>query len=349
MKKLNKIHWMIIGSMIFLCIPIFSSPDFRYADNLFGIPMFLRMFTSYLGVLIFFFINYFYLIPKFYFRKKYLLFAGSIIFIFLIVHNVPTLIFENEKEIHERPIPKDGNIKPHFRGQPDARHAPFLPENIFFQFFLIVFISLLLRVNARLKEAENERLRTEVAYLKAQINPHFLFNTLNSLYALTIVKSNDAPDAVVKLSDLMRYIINESSKDFVELCKELEYVKNFVGLQKLRLTENTDLKFEIKNDDNNSLVIAPLLMISFIENAFKYGVDPDNESLIAISIIVEKKVLNLKVTNTMVMNTYESEKNGIGIHNSKKRLELIYPQSHNLRITEDQKYFEVKLTIELHA
>lgn len=347
MKKISKIHWFVLGSIIFLCIPIFSSPDFMSATNIFTIPMFLRMFTSYIGVLAFFYINYFYLIPQFYFRKKYFSFAASIIFIFLIVHYVPTLIFEKHHEMHR-------GLPPIYRpidlgSRPSRNHPPIMPENIFFQFLLIVFISLLLRVNARLISSENEQLKTEVAYLKAQINPHFLFNTLNSLYALTITKSNDAPDAVIKLSALMRYTINESSRDFIELEQELDYIKNFVGLQKLRLADHTRLEFNIKNNSQESLLIAPLLMISFIENAFKYGVDPDKESAIVINITVEKTILNLKVKNTIVQQAYNTEKNGIGIYNSKKRLELIYPESYKLIITENGKYFEIDLNIELYA
>lgn len=275
------------------------------------------------------------------------MFVASIIFIFLIVDNVPTMVFEKNGHIFEQGKPNKKNMPPDFKGDP--RHAPFLPENIFFQFFLIVSISLLLRVNNRLKESENDRLRSEIAYLKAQINPHFLFNVLNNLYALTIVKSNEAPDAVVKLSNLMRYIINESSKDFVTLDKELEYIKNFIGLQKLRLTDKTRLDFEIKNNQKGSLVIAPLLMISFIENAFKYGVNPDKESVIIICITIEGKTVNLIVKNTIAADVCESEKNGVGIYNSSKRLEMIYPQKHKLTINESQDYFEINLIIELNA
>lgn len=347
MTKNLKILWFIIGSVVFLCIPIFSSPDFGEYHSLFSIPMFLRMFTSYIGVLLFFFINYFILIPRFYFKKKYFLFAFSILAIFLIVDNVPKMIFEPGKPSNKLKIE---DMKPfEIQKNNGPRTTPYLPENIFFQFFLIVFVSLLLRVNMRLKETENAKLQSEIAYLKAQINPHFLFNTLNSLYALTLEKSDEAPGAVVKLSKLMRYIISESSKDFVSLDHELEYVRNFVGLQKLRLTSKTLMNFEIINQDKNKLQIAPLLLISFVENAFKYGVNPDMESFIGILINIEQGLLEMIIINSKVADADEQEKNGVGISNSRKRLEMLYPHKHQLNISETSTEYKVKLKINLNA
>ncbi|WP_170234670.1 histidine kinase [Chryseobacterium hagamense] len=182
------------------------------------------MFSSYVGILFFFYLNYFYFIPQLYFRKRYILFVIALIMMFLILDNLPTMIFAHWNGFFQEVKPVGGPLfHPSDIGPPrEANKKPIrLPENIFFQFFLIVFISLLLRVSMRLKETETEKLKSEVAYLKAQINPHFLFNVLNSIYALTISKSAEAPDAVLRISSLMRYLTNDSSKDFVPVNDEL--------------------------------------------------------------------------------------------------------------------------------
>lgn len=126
------------------------------------------------------------------------------------------------------------------------------------------FLSLLLRINKQLKESEEEKLKAEVSYLKAQINPHFLFNTLNSLYALTIEKSDYAPDAVIKLSNMMRYVVTESTNDFVSLEREISYISDFIDMQRLRISDENKLEYIIKGDTKGRK-IAPLVIIPFIE------------------------------------------------------------------------------------
>ncbi len=347
-----KIFWFATGSIIFLCIPIISSPDFGTGQNLFTIPMFLRMFSSYVGILFFFYLNYFYFIPQLYFRKRYILFVVALIMMFLILDNLPTMIFAEWDGFFKKVKPVGGpSYHPHDKNIPHGnnRKPIWLPENIFFQFFLIVFISLLLRVSMRLKETETEKLKSEVAYLKAQINPHFLFNVLNSIYALTISKSDEAPDAVLRISSLMRYLTSDSSKDLVLVNDELNYIKDYVALQKLRMTANTHLIFRADKDFSHQLQIAPLILISFIENAFKYGVHPDMLSEIQIVITISSNVLILKVYNTKAVEPDDEEKNGIGIHNTQKRLNLLYPDEHKLTISENYNSYFVELTLNLNV
>ena len=308
------------------------------------------MFTSYVGVLLFFYVNYFILIPKLYFKKKILLFIVSILAFFLMVHNVPTMVFGRHKggPEHNQARMQPPRSNDHGPFEPGNRKPPVLPENIYFQFFFITFLSIIIRVNLRLKEAENEKLKSELAYLRGQINPHFLFNTLNSIYALTLEKSDEAPNAVVKVSHLMRFVISESSKEFVLLKKELEYLENFVGLQKLRLTDKTKLEFKIIDQSVDQLKISPLLLISFVENAFKYGVNPEVESFIKILILAEKNILTMTAENTIVANVDGLEKTCIGIQNTRKRLEMVYPKMHKLDISEDNDIYSVNLTIQLN-
>ncbi len=356
MNNRYKFVWFVIGSIIFLCIPVFSSPDFGQGQNLFRIPMFLSMFTAYVGVLLFFYVNFFYLIPRLYFRKKYIPFIAAVVLIYCIVEYVPDAIFGSRRpspvsEETRQHLPR--NDKPQreisFHTGKPRRSPPVLPQNVFFQFSIVAFISLLLRINRRLEETESEKLKSEIAYLRAQINPHFLFNTLNSLYALTLEKSDDAPDAVFRLSRMMRYTLNESSKDKVALKQELEYIQHFIELQKLRLTSQTTLEYDIPDDDNNLLQIAPLLLICFIENAFKYGVHPDIASYIGIFVKIAGHRLELTVSNNIVSEHGEEGKSGIGISNTRNRLELLYPERHKLSIAENENHYKVNLIINLDA
>lgn len=338
-KKYTNIILFIIGSVIFLCIPIFSSPDFGKELQLFKIPMFWKTFVSYVGLLIFFYLNFFYLIPKLFFKKKYFVFIFCLVLIYVAISFVPDLFFNHQNpRFHPKPVPNDRFYDLH----------PIFPQNVFFQFCLVAFVSLLIKINMRLKEVESEKLKSEVAYLRAQINPHFLFNTLNGIYALALERSESTADAVFRLSGMMRYAINESQKSTVSIEKEFEYIHHYLALQKLRITPDTILEYNIESDDN-SLQIPPLLLISFIENAFKYGLNPEKESMIDICIKVKNNQLYSNIKNSIVAKPYEEEKSSIGILNTKKRLELLFPKKHKLSIFESDDFFNVELIIDLNA
>lgn len=200
------------------------------------------------------------------------------------------------------------------------------------------------RIWNRLKE---EKSMAELSYLKAQINPHFLFNTLNSIYSLSLTNSEDTPDALIKLSEMMRYVLYETKTEKVALEKELAYIEGYIALQKLRLTSLTKVDFKAAAD-NPSLQIEPLLMIAFIENAFKYGVSTDLESQIDIKVNQNGEWLEMDCENDMVVEKKAGdEANGIGIDNVKKRLELVYPGKHQLLIKENGTRYSVKLKIQL--
>ncbi|WP_227658788.1 sensor histidine kinase [Flavobacterium haoranii] len=186
-----------------------------------------------------------------------------------------------------------------------------------------------------------------MSYLKAQINPHFLFNTLNSIYALTIIKSDEAPNAVLKLSSMMRYVVTESSQDFVPLSKEIEYINDYITLQKLRMNNDVNFSFNFVGNETGK-VIAPLILIPFIENAFKYGLNPDEESEIKIELVVLDFNLTLVVKNKMVVDEISKDlKTETGIENTKKHLEYLYPKKYLLEITEIENDYIVSLNINL--
>ncbi|MEN9336389.1 MAG: hypothetical protein RLZZ500_1376 [Bacteroidota bacterium] len=222
--------------------------------------------------------------------------------------------------------------------------GPFM-EGGFFKGALIIGLSYLLKMNQRFSELKNEKLSAEVSYLKAQINPHFLFNTLNSLYALTLQKSDEASKAVLKLSGIMRYVVVESSKSFVSLSKEINYIQDYIELQKLRLDSSVNLNVSFEGDFNNRQ-IAPLVLIPFIENAFKYGINPDQSSFISIRISCAEAELFMEVENSIVdAQIAEEFKTEQGIDNTLKRLEIVYPKKHQVRVSETETVYHVELKL----
>ena len=227
----------------------------------------------------------------------------------------------------------------------DLHHLAFEASQSFILFIFVILFSLVIKTRNKLRSAEKEKLNAELSYLKAQINPHFLFNTLNSIYSLAIEKSDYTPIAVVKLSGMMRYVLTESSAQFVSLEKEINYIRDFVDLQKLRVGNTADVQFEISGDFIGSR-IAPLILIAFIENAFKYGVNPDQKSEIVIQLSVSGKKLHLIVKNNKVI--FNSDwSNQVGLDNTINRLDLIYPSKYTLHFRDKDNEYQVELLLEL--
>ncbi len=202
---------------------------------------------------------------------------------------------------------------------------------------------------ARLVELQRQKVEAELNALKSQINPHFLFNSLNSIYSMVLQQSTHAPEALIRLSDSMRYIIYESNHEKVLLSKEMEFLQNYMALQQLRMSGKDRLKFDITGEITDQL-IAPLLLIPLIENGFKHGIKGETEaSFITIHIIVNGQSLSMAVVNNrgVIDQVEKNESGGAGLVNLEKRLELIYPAGHSLIIDKAESTFAVKLTIEL--
>lgn len=196
-------------------------------------------------------------------------------------------------------------------------------------------------------ELINRNQSSELALLRSQVNPHFLFNTLNNIYSLVYKKSDDAPEAVMKLSSIMRYMLYDATSNQVLLEKEIEYLKSFIELQKLRLRQHDFVEISIHGDPNGK-TIAPMLLIPFVENAFKHGSKNVPNPGIRINLFIEPQQIQFIVTNHLKKSSETSgdPSGGIGMHNIQRRLDLLYPGKHSLVITEDQDIFAVKLVIE---
>lgn len=218
--------------------------------------------------------------------------------------------------------------------------------------FLLFAISLSIKLAIELYKNEKiknliktQKINAELSFLKTQLNPHFLFNTLNSIYSLANKKSDDTTEAIITLSELMRYMIYETNKEFVTLQNEIDYIKNFISLQNLRLKDSSGVRFNVRGKlDYN---IEPLLLISFIENAFKYGTDYTGKTNINIEIKVEDDILSLRASNYISLKEKSNLGSGVGIENIKNRLNILYPNSHTLNIEESDKLFKVELLLKL--
>ena len=188
---------------------------------------------------------------------------------------------------------------------------------------------------------------SELALLRSQVNPHFLFNTLNNIYSLVYKKSDDAPEAVMKLSSIMRYMLYDATSDQVPLEKEIEYLKSFIELQKLRLKQQDFVEINIEGQAGDR-TIAPMLLIAFVENAFKHASKNSQTPGIRINLFIEPDKTIFIVANNIRKSSESAgdPSGGIGLHNIQRRLDLLYPGKHSLVITEDQDIFTVKLVIE---
>jgi len=332
-----KVTIHIIAWGILLILPIYSISNIeRYFARE---PI--HYMASCVLLIPFYYCNYFLFIPKFLSQKKVLAYIGIIILSLLVYIYIPEFI----RELFPNNITRGpGDIN---------RVLERLRLTTLVLFLIVLVISISINILSALYETqrlkrniENEKNKAELLFLKSQINPHFLFNTLNSIYYMTLKKSDDAPKAVIKLSDIMRYILTEASADFVPIQQEIDYIEKYIDLQKLRISDNTkvDYKFE---GEINELQIAPLVIIPFVENAFKYGVSSHSESSIHIKIEVLHNTLHLRVINTIITQVDEIEGTEIGLNNIKKRLDLIYPDQHELTIESDSDIFEVSLQINL--
>ena len=193
-----------------------------------------------------------------------------------------------------------------------------------------------------MKEKEKQYLETELNFLKAQIQPHFFFNTLNNLYSLTLKKSDQAPEIVLKLSALMSYMLYESNTPKVSLSKEITYLQNYLDLEKLRFGQRLVVTFEMEGQIEE-VNIPPMILILFLENSFKHGVKNNlNKIRIEISLKVEEGFLFFRVKNPVAENT-STGNTGIGLKNAKRRLELLYGNNYRLDLSEKQNEFIVSL------
>ncbi|WP_185731483.1 sensor histidine kinase [Larkinella rosea] len=197
--------------------------------------------------------------------------------------------------------------------------------------------------NSRIVALEKEKAETELDLLKQQLNPHFFFNTLNNLYALSLQKSDQAPESILKLSELMRYVIDKGQERQVTIRQEIDYIKDYLYLQQIRLRQRADIRFDQEIADDQQPV-PPLLLIVLVENAFKHGIEPAHDpAFLHLMIKSDSRQLYIRCINSL--EPPESSRTGIGLQNLKRRLQLLYPNRHELLINAEEQRFRVDLTL----
>lgn len=290
-----------------------------------------------------FYINYLILIPNVIKRRQK---SWLYVFLLLILIAVTVLLKFAIAYLYPEIILTHGP-----KGGMRTSNNVYLLQTTFFSGFFIVISSLLKFStdwfsNERIqRNLESEKKDMELQFLKSQLNPHFLFNSLNNIYSLAYQKSEKTADAVLKLSEIMRYMIYESNDSWVALNKEVEYVQSFVELQKLRFKDGAAVEIKI-NGEIDGQKIVPLILISFVENAFKHGVANDPEDPIRINIIANQKILHFSVSNKK-SKTNKDAMGGVGLNNVERRLQLLYPERYKLNIVNSATHYTTELMLDL--
>lgn len=326
------IHVVIWLLAIFLPVVLFNNPEKEFTmDKMLFFVIHVSLFIAV------FYSNYLFFIPILLSKRKFIFYTLALII------SIGFLVFLNHIA--------SAAILPEFT-EPNAHNYRFKGSLIFFSVFLVA-ISTSIKVtqnwytNEKQKNIiKNEKLNSELSFLKSQINPHFLFNTLNNIYSLANRKSENTADAIIKLSHLMRYMLDEAKKDTVSLEKEINYLTDYIELQKLRMPDKSKVIFNIEGKDNEKC-IEPMLLIPFVENAFKHGDIFSEDAKIKILLKIKTNELFFKVENK-IDRSIISEKDkgsGIGLENLQKRLMLLYPNKHEFttKVKDDIFISELKI------
>ena len=346
-KRVLTIFIHVICWLVFLSLPAIFSPR-RDSLSLAGVFEDLmepaRRYNALLLIAVFYF-NYYLAIPKFYLQHRYPEWIISILGAFLLFCILNYALLPAEVAV----APDMNDIAEHSGQVPQIRNArPHMLSGInLFMFIIVDASSFTLFLYEQLQQTKKQMINTQISFLKAQINPHFLFNTLNSIYSLTLTKSDRAPDVVVKLSGMMRYAVSEANQSFVALSKELSYISNYIELQRLRLSDKVKIRYEITGTGQaEDKRIAPFLLIPFVENAFKYGVNSSDDSDILIQIYLHENDLHLYAYNFKVYIRPDIDKGtSLGIKTTRQRLNLLYPGKHIITVRDGDKDFAVSLNI----
>jgi LytS/YehU family sensor histidine kinase len=330
------LHILVVSIMILLPIVDAPSPD-ASKILLWSNPYLPVDFLLHLFCLGFAYINYFFLVPKFFYKPYKVQYFILVILMFLFLAVTPVFIISNLLLVKYFGLSE--NILIHELNQ--LRHVVFL--------FAFAFIySTMSWMEHKRRNIEHEISDAELRFLKAQINPHFLFNSLNTIYAQLQFDSQKAGESLVKMSEIMRYVLNAVNNNKEYLNTSIHYLENYIYLQKIRFEHTLNIQFVNRIENPKEYQIASLLLIPFVENAFKYGVSPHGDSTILIELSNQNEQLFLRVLNEDFGHLKdESMSHGIGIFNTRKRLDMLYPGRYTLSAESRDNHFEVLFQIHL--
>ncbi|MPT33131.1 MAG: hypothetical protein E2600_15990 [Chryseobacterium sp.] len=390
MKNKN-IYYHIVLILLLLLIPVLSSPELDSSLRLLGSSFFQRDFSRYVLLIVFFYLNLVFLLPKLYDKRRLLLYWVSIFVSYIWICTLPFFMFpdnhgsgprfgffqdqiSNDKKIHttseyfprppeyfspqERAYLEKGHLETPFKMRPHRKSFPSAKlmgkEDSFSRKyvsgilpFLFSFLSsFFIHQSIKRKEMERAKAKADLPNLRYQLHPHFLFDTLNSIHSLILMRSDDASEGVLKLSNVMHYILEESENDFVLLSKELFYIKDYIALQLIRTDDSLDFTYT-QNGVTDEVRIVPMILLNFIENAFKYGYNAGEPSKISINVNLDGGKLNFRVFNNIVNHYAADESTKAGMKNTTERLEKLYPGKYSLNIEENKKSYFVELDLDL--
>jgi len=366
-EKLQRLQWFEYALYAFILLVALGIPIYTGGFINFGWKRIMIDWVRLIPFVLIFAANNFFMVPKLLFREKYLLYILMCILLAVFAGYMSLLLF---KFTFTNPLPIP---PPHIdRAFPQGGFRTVQTVRVFFNFSTAIVAFLLIGFNTgiksfvrwnedRVRQAEKERhyFFTELSILKHQISPHFFMNTLNNIHALVDIDREEAKNAIIKLSQMMRYLLYESDIHKVSLRKEIDFINSYIELMRLRYDEY-NLKVETEYPDSLDTVSVPSsLFLSFIENAFKYGVNPRIRSVIKLGFSVSPKndLLTFQIINNVWninkvqrsestnVSTLQTESTGIGIENVRKRLDLIYPNNYTPDIRTTDNTYEVILKI----
>ncbi|WP_300661095.1 histidine kinase [Fluviicola sp.] len=340
--KVLLVHSLLI--LLFLSIPVISSPDFNYTADIFRVPPFLKIFVGYLLVICFFYLNYYLILPKYFFKKKYALYVLWVCGCFAVIIAFEHFLFPNPLP---RPFGSENVATNHqLHRPPPFDFYPYI--NLIVPFLLVLLFSVSLGFNRKTKQIELDKYQAELQNLKYQLQPHFLFNSLNNIYSISILEPQKTPQYILELSEILRYLLKTDGSLTVLLSDDLRFCKQYIDLQNLRFENDSDWEIDIPEVKSN-IQISPFLMMPIIENVFKYGIHPDKASPIKIQILLDRNKITLTTFNRK--NNHAGENllltQKLGLTKTKERLNLLFPGKHRLEIQENTQDFQVTLEIEL--
>ncbi|HZL09962.1 MAG TPA: histidine kinase [Prolixibacteraceae bacterium] len=358
-KNIRQEQWVLffvhlsVWMMLFVAFYLFSLLSNE------SLPVFIVLLYFYGFIL--FYLNYFFLTPIYLLPKKYLFFAVSILvvslFSFLVVD---PLIHQLSVNDFIRNAPHGFRVPPPFEKMPGVfPHSnkfspPRVPMGMSFLLFVFLIFSSSVRIFQKLKREEDinqryqhEKLNAELMLLRQQVNPHFLFNSLNNIYSLANRKSDLTSEAIMKLSSILRYMLSENPSKEIPVSREIFMIENYIDLQKLWMKDSVAVDFVVENI-NETRYIEPFILNPLVENAFKYGALPGVESTISIHLSMVGDWLHLKISNPIVREKLsEVGSLGIGVNNVIRRLELCYPGNYKLENARIGDNYLINLSMKL--
>lgn len=332
---LHATAWILLFSLPFLLRPNYGKPPSNKPGNETGLTQY-YIFNNLLWVALFY-LNALVLIPRFLYKRSLAVFAGLHVLLLAVY-----IIIGWANRVWLAP-------DPHFNWN----------GHILITFFIFLFMLAAstayqmsrdrVKADKLAKEKENENLKTELSLLRSQVSPHFMFNVLNNMVALARKQSDQLEPSLIKLSSLMRYMLYDADGDRVSLEKEIDYLQSYIDLQKQRFGKNVTINTNF-NDIDGAYEIEPMLLIPFVENAFKHGTGFMEDARIEISLKVKHSLLQFEVSNRYNNNTEEvkDKTSGIGLTNVKRRLNLLYGNRHGLFINKKDGWFTSSLQLNLH-